>query len=120
MKTPEEYFDMAVAKIGKTSRNAYTTLIDYLVEFVYDDAKKELQQYDVINCKNYLWIDINEQLPQVKSKVLVCGTPIGITTAYYWGCGHKNEPSTSCNGWSIMGVTHWTEIPKLPNGESEK
>jgi len=41
MKTPEEYFELAVAKIGKTSRNAYTPLIDYIVKIVCDDAKKE-------------------------------------------------------------------------------
>jgi len=43
MKTPEEYFELAVAKIGKTSRNAYTPLIDYIVKIVCDDAKKEAQ-----------------------------------------------------------------------------
>jgi hypothetical protein len=96
-------------------KNGEQTIILQILE----DLRK-LNQANVINCKNYDWIDIAKELPTDKRKVLVCGTPIGICTAHYWGVNHKNEPSTACNGWSIMGVTHWTEIPKLPNGESEK
>jgi len=66
------------------------------------------------------WISIKDELPTPGTKVLACGTPIGIVTAYFWGYGHKNEPTGHCKGWSIMNVTHWQLLPELPDGSYEK
>lgn len=66
------------------------------------------------------WISVKDGLPEPKTKVLVCGTAIGIATAYFWEEGHQNVPSSPCKGWSLMNVTHWAPLPKLPNGEYEK
>ena len=62
-----------------------------------------------------LWIPIGKSLPEVGRKILIAGTPIGISTGYYWGIGHKNVPSDPCKGWSMMNVTHWKELPNEPN-----
>lgn len=37
-KTAEKYFDLAVEKIGKTSRNAFTPLIEEMVKLVISDC----------------------------------------------------------------------------------
>jgi hypothetical protein len=55
------------------------------------------------------WIDVSEQLPEIKKKVMIWCDSIGFTYGFYWGIENtkENEP---CKGWSIMGVTHWQEI----------
>jgi hypothetical protein len=62
------------------------------------------------------WISIENDLPDKGIKVLLYCKPIGITTGYYWGKGAKNEPSDPCNGWCLMGVTHWMPLVEPPEG----
>lgn len=61
-----------------------------------------------MNTEGGKWISINDKYPDTDRKVLVDGTPIGVTVAHYWG---KTKESDPCKGWSIMGVTEWMEIP---------
>jgi hypothetical protein len=62
----------------------------------------------------------SEKPPNNNRQVLVFTKVIGVITGHYWGAGHKNEPSPPCNGWSIMGVTHWMESPKNPKMKDGK
>lgn len=62
------------------------------------------------------WISVEESLPDSGKKVLLYCKPIGITTGYYWGKGHKYEPSDPCNGWCLMNVTHWMPLVEPPDG----
>lgn len=60
------------------------------------------------------WVSVEERLPEKEKKILLYCEPIGEITGYYWGANHKSVPHKNCNGWSIMGVTHWTELPPSP------
>lgn len=58
------------------------------------------------------WIDVNEQLPEIKKKVILWTEVIGFTAGFYWGTTKDTDP---CKGWSIATVTHWQEVPEGPN-----
>lgn len=62
------------------------------------------------------WKSINGELPELGKKVLTNTTILGLFDNTYWGVGHIKEPSEACNGWSMMGITHWVDLPKFDNG----
>jgi hypothetical protein len=109
-------------KLNKEEKLKYIAICELIWGGVPVDVDWAMKTniYKEMEVKLDNWISVEKELPVEKTKVIVCGIPIGICTAYYWGCGHKNVPSDACKGWSIMNVTHWMPLPKLPNGEYEK
>lgn len=64
------------------------------------------------------WISVTDELPEIGKKVLIYCEPIDFCCGYFWGKEGelyiKKVPSKPCNGWSIMGVTHWQYLPEKP------
>lgn len=103
---------------------AHLIVIDSMREYadqVSSPLKKRIDELEA-------WINIEDQLPEISvsqvddkngilHKVIAYTTTLGITTAYYWG----TDVYGPMKGWSLMGVTHWKELPKHPstNGKQD-
>lgn len=61
------------------------------------------------------WIDIDEQFPETACQYLCTdGEHMQIMT--YFG-EYKGSPDWSSPFCETLDVTHWMELPELPNGE---
>ena len=63
------------------------------------------------------WIKVKDKLPEpskTKKWQIYSPSTLGVTDGFYWG-----EKADPCKGWSMMGVTHYKELPQSPKEEKE-
>ena len=63
------------------------------------------------------WVKVKDKLPEpskTKKWQIYSPSTLGVTDGFYWG--QNTDP---CNGWSMVGVTHYKELPQSPKEEKE-
>lgn len=67
------------------------------------------------------WISVDERLPDVGEKVMVCGVKNGMQVGAFRGLSHPGE---NRKWWwkknTILEVTHWMPLPSMPEPQKEE
>jgi len=108
MKTAKEYFE---GESGLAGEFGHTLEVVPLA-----DAQRIVEQV-IQDCKPK-WISVNEMLPNKGQKILIHGLGDRQLTSIYWPFV-DNEDFYCYNMWSeelepIEDVTHWMELPSVP------
>ena len=111
-----------------TAKRAAEICREWYVAFRYmgkGEEKCVLELLDVVDTIEALeaaqpkWISVEDRLPDVGEKVMVCGVKNGMQVGAFRG---KLRPGNNRRWWwkkdTILEVTHWMPIPQMPKEDA--